>query len=71
MPFIIPSYYSQKFCQCCMFLNSFGRVPIPLKPNSNYNYRVRKISFLKKEGIVEKNSYERRVYESVDDESLF
>ena len=29
-----------------------------------------KISFSRKEEIMEKNSYEHRVYESVDDESL-
>ena len=28
-----------------------------------------KISILNKEGIIEKNSYERRAYESVDDRS--
>ena len=32
--------------------------------------RMIKISFSKKEGIKKKVSYERRVYESVDDESL-
>ena len=38
-----------------------------LMPNGNYSYRIIKISFLKKEGI-KKNSYERCVYESVDNE---
>ena len=42
----------------------------PLLPNDNYNYRIIKISFSKKGGIRKKISYERRVYESVDDESL-
>ena len=40
----------------------------PLKPNGNNN--VVKISFFKREGIMEKISYERFVYESVDDKSL-
>ena len=31
---------------------------------------IAKISFLKKEGITKKISYERRVYESVNDKSL-
>ena len=30
-----------------------------------------RISILKLEGIMEKNSYERRIYESVDDRSLY
>ena len=42
----------------------------PSVPESRNIYRIAKISFLKKEGIKEKISYERRVYESVDDESL-
>ena len=42
----------------------------PLLPNGNYSYRIIKISLSKKEGIKKKNSCERRVYESVDDESL-
>ena len=33
-------------------------------------YRIIKVSFSKKEGIKKKISYERRVYESVEDESL-
>ena len=39
-------------------------------PNLNYSYRIIKISFSKKGGTKKKISYERRVYESVDDESL-
>ena len=39
-------------------------------PEGRNIYRIRKIWFLKKEGIKEKISYERRVYESVEDESL-
>ena len=31
---------------------------------------ISKIPFLKKEGIIKKKSYERHVYESVDDKSL-
>ena len=42
----------------------------PLLPNGNYSYRIIKISFSEREGIKKKKSYERRVYESVDDESL-
>ena len=41
----------------------------PLVPEGTNILRIAKISF-KKKGIKEKNSYERRVYESVDDESL-
>ena len=32
--------------------------------------RIAKILILNKEGIIEKNSYERRAYESVDEKSL-
>ena len=32
--------------------------------------RIYKISILKLEGIIKKNSYERRDYESVDEKSL-
>ena len=43
----------------------------PLQTNDNYSYRIINISFSKKkEGIKKKISYERCVYESVDDESL-
>ena len=43
----------------------------PLLPNGNYSFRIIKISFSKKKKGIKKNfSYERRVYESVDDESL-
>ena len=38
----------------------------PLLSNGNYSYRIIKISLTKKGGIMQKNSYERRVYESVD-----
>ena len=38
--------------------------------SSNYNYRIIKISFFKKEGIVDRIFYESRVYEFVEDESL-
>ena len=40
----------------------------PLMPNGNYIYRIIKIRFQKSRDQ-EKISYERRVYESVDDES--
>ena len=39
-------------------------------PEGTNIYSIAKISFLKNEGIKEKNSYERHIYESVDDESL-
>ena len=39
-------------------------------PKCRIIHCIAKISFLKKEGIEERNSYERRVYESVDDKSL-
>ena len=42
----------------------------PLLPNGNYSYHIIKNSFSKKKGIMEKNSYEYRVYESVQDENL-
>ena len=42
----------------------------PLLPNGNYSYRIIKISFPKIEGTKKQISYKRRVYESVDDESL-
>ena len=41
----------------------------PLQPNANYSYRIIKISFFKRERIMEKLSNEHCVYESVDDES--
>ena len=41
----------------------------PLVHEGRNIYRIAKISFLK-EGIKEKISYDGRVYESVDDESL-
>ena len=44
--------------------------PNPSLPNGNYSYRIIKITFSKKEWIKKKFSYERRVYESVDDRSL-
>ena len=40
----------------------------PLLPNGNYSYRIIKIRFQKRRDQ-EKISYERCVYESVDDES--
>ena len=36
----------------------------------SYMRRSAKIMILNKEGIIEKNSYERRAYESVDEKSL-
>ena len=42
----------------------------PLVPDPLYILCMTKISILKKEGIIEKNSYERRAYESVDDRRL-
>ena len=42
----------------------------PLLPKGNYSYRIIKVLFLKKEGTMEKKSYEQRGYESVDDERL-
>ena len=42
----------------------------PLLSEGRNIYHIAKISLLKKEGIKENISYERRVYESVDDESL-
>ena len=41
----------------------------PLLPNGNICSRIVNISILKKR-IMEKNSYERHGYESVDNESL-
>ena len=43
---------------------------IPLVPRAHKSVRIDKISILKLEGIIKKNSYERRDYESVDENSL-
>ena len=42
----------------------------PLVPSAHKSVRIAKISFLKLEGIIKKNSYERRDYESVDEKGL-
>ena len=42
----------------------------PLLHTGHYCVRMTKILILKLEGIIKKISYERRVYESVDDSSL-
>ena len=42
----------------------------PLLYIGHYSVRIAKILILKSEGIIKKISYERRVYESVDDNSL-
>ena len=42
----------------------------PLLPIAHKSARIDQISFLKLEGIIKKNSYERRDYESVDEKSL-
>ena len=42
----------------------------PLVPSAHKNVRITKIQILKLEGMVKKNSYERRDYESGDEESL-
>ena len=42
----------------------------PLLPIAHKSTRIGKISILKLEGIIKKNSYERRDYESVDEKSL-
>ena len=42
----------------------------PLVPSGHNSARITKISIVKLEGIIEKNSYERRDYESVDEKSL-
>ena len=55
-------YYEPEFGSICAYN--------PLLPNGNYSYRIIKILFSKKEGIKKRISYERRVYESVDDENL-
>ena len=41
----------------------------PLVTDPLYLVCMAKISILKKEGIIEKNTYERRAYESVDERS--
>ena len=43
---------------------------IPLVPGTDYTKHLAKILILECEGIIEKNSYERHAYESVDDISL-
>ena len=42
----------------------------PLVPSAHKSVRIAKISILKLEGIIKKISYERRDYESVDENSL-
>ena len=42
----------------------------PLVPSAHKSVRIAKILILKLEGIIKKISYERRDYESVDEESL-
>ena len=42
----------------------------PLVPSAHKSVRIAKISNLKLEGIIKKNSYEQRDYESVDEKSL-
>ena len=42
----------------------------PLCPNWTNSSCIAKNSILKWEGIIKKNSYERRDYESVDEKSL-
>ena len=42
----------------------------PLLPIAYKSARIDKISILKLEGIIKKNSYERRDYESVEEKSL-
>ena len=42
----------------------------PLLPIAHKSARIHKISILKLEGIIQKISYERRDYESVDEKSL-
>ena len=42
----------------------------PLVPSAHKSVRISKISILKLEGIIKKISYERRDYESVDENSL-
>ena len=56
--------------QCISQLKLFKNLINPLLPNGNYSYYINKISLSKKERIRKKISYELRVYESVDDESL-
>ena len=42
----------------------------PLVPSAHKSVRIAKILILKLEGIIKKISYERRDYESVDENSL-
>ena len=42
----------------------------PLLPSVPYMTRLAKTLILISEGIIKKNSYERRAYESVDEKSL-
>ena len=42
----------------------------PLVPSAHKSVRIAKISILKLEGIIKKISYERRDYESVDENSV-
>ena len=54
-------------------LRKSNKAPIPINPLlpiAQKSARIDKISILKLEGIIKKNSYERRDYESVDEKSL-
>ena len=67
---VVYNIYSIITCKYACDHSLSDRLINPLLPNGNYSYRIIKISFSKKEGIKKKISYEWRVYESVDDESL-
>ena len=54
------------------FISHFENVYInPLLPNVPQREPLEKFLILILEGIIKKNSYERRAYESVDEKSLF
>ena len=56
-------------CICISFIFLL-RCYNPLVPSAHKSVRIAKISILKLEGIIKKISYERRDYESVDENSL-
>ena len=49
---------------------SYGLWSNPLVPSAHKSARIVNISILRLEGIVKKNSFERRDYESVDEKNL-
>ena len=67
---LIQQLYGSKKQNVCMQQYSHCSHLNPLLPIAHKSARIDKISILKLEGIIKKISYERRDYESVDENSL-